>query len=128
MVSRLTGLRSQLSRLIRARAAIRAVTAWSALASGLLLALGCVLTLDVVFHLAVPQRVVVLLLASSAIGWNWWRFTRPLLGREESEVDVALVVEQQHDIDSDLVAALQFEEHQSAAWGSPQLATAVVDY
>src|SRR6185503_7904320 len=76
----------------------------------------------------VPQRLVVIVLAAVGIGWAFWRFTRPLMGRRESEIDMALLVERQQEIDSDLVAALQFEEPEAARWGSSQLESAVIDY
>src|SRR5205085_516615 len=41
---------------------------------------------------------------------------------------MALLVERKQHIDSDLVAALQFDSPSAAAWGSPQLETAVIDY
>jgi hypothetical protein len=62
------------------------------------------------------------------MAWAWTRFVRPLLGRHEGELEMALLVERQQHIDTDLVAALQFESPQAAAWGSPQLETAVIDY
>src|ERR687891_13938 len=95
MTSRLATLRFELARLKRVRAALRAVAAWSALGTTILLALGAVFVLDVVFHLAVPQRVVVLLLASAVVAWAFWRFTRPYLRRPESEIEMALFVERQ---------------------------------
>ena len=62
------------------------------------------------------------------MGWAFWRFTRPLMGQSESEIDMALLVERQQEIDSDLVAAIQFEAPEAARWGSPQLESAVIDY
>jgi hypothetical protein len=112
----------------RARAMVRAASAWSAAIVAVLVALAGVFVLDVLFELAVPQRAVVLVLAAAGAAWALWRFTWPLVGIRESEIDMALLVERQQDIDSDLVAALQFEEPQAAAWGSPQLETAVIDY
>jgi hypothetical protein len=51
------------------------------------------------------------------------------LGQHESEIDMALMVERQQGIDSDLVAALQFEGSPEAAkWGSRELENAVIDY
>ena len=128
MSNRLSALRSRLAGLSRARAGVRAVAAWSALAIALIVALAAFFALDLIFELAVPQRVVVLLLAGGALAWAFWRFTRPLLGIRETEIDMALLVERQQRIDSDLVAALQFEQPEAHAWGSPQLATAVVEY
>ena len=46
----------------------------------------------------------------------------------KSHVDLALLVEKNQHIDSDLVAALQFERPDAAAWGSPALETAVIEY
>lgn len=75
-----------------------------------------------------------LLRAVVLIGWlggGLWairRFAWPLVSISESEQDVALLVEQQHKIDTDLVAALQFEQPEASHWGSSRLEQAVVDY
>src|SRR4051812_44259242 len=128
MSSRLAILRSQLTRLRRTRATFRAISAWSALGSGVLLALlGC-LALDYVFHLAVGERVVVMALAAGVVAWTFLRFTAPLLGQRESEVALAAFIEREHQIDSDLVAALQFDSPRAGDWGSRQLSGAVIDY
>ena len=128
MTSRLATLRSQLASLRRARAGVRAATAWSAVGIAAVWALAALFVLDVLCELPAPQRLVVMLLAGAAVGWAFWRFTRPLMGRSESELDMALLVERQQEIDSDLVAAIQFEAPEAAAWGSPQLESAVIDY
>ena len=128
MTSRLATLRSQLASLRRARSGVRGATAWSAVGVAALWALAALFLLDVTFELPVPQRVVVMLLAAAGVGWAFWRFTRPLMGASESEIDMALLVERQQEIDSDLVAALQFEGPDAPRWGSPQLESAVIDY
>jgi hypothetical protein len=127
-MSRLATLRSQLAGLRQARAAVRAATAWSSFVTAVLWALAGVLILDLVFELAILPRSVVMLLAAAAVAWAFFRYTRPLLGQSESEIDMALLVERQQQIDSDLVAALQFESPDAARWGSPQLESAVIDY
>jgi hypothetical protein len=127
MTSRLAYLRSQLAVLRRARRRVRALAAWTALASAVLLALAAVFVLDLVFGLAVPQRVVALVLAGLAVGWALWRYTWPLLGVRENEIDAALLVERQQRIDSDLVAALQFEQAAARNWGSPELSSTVIE-
>jgi len=128
MSNRLATLRAQLAGLRRARSGVRAAVAWSALGIAVLSALAVVFALDLIFELAVPQRIVVLIIAAAAVAWAFWRFTRPLLGVHEGEIEMALLVERQQQIDSDLVAALQFESPQARDWGSPQLETAVIDY
>lgn len=127
-MTKLTTLRSQLSNLRRARGTVRALTAWSATGIAILWALAALLLIDVVFELAVPQRIVVMLLALGSVIWAAWRFTVPLLGVVETDEDMALMVERQQEIDSDLVAALQFESAEAARWGSVQLEAAVIEY
>jgi hypothetical protein len=51
-----------------------------------------------------------------------------MLNVRETELDVALMVERQQEIDSDLVAALQFESPEASKWGSSQLEGAVISY
>jgi hypothetical protein len=128
MTSRLAIFRVRLNGLRTARAVYRAVAAWSALGASIIVSLLVVFALDFTFGLSVIERMVVLTLAIAAIGWAFWRFTRPLIGRGESELEMALLVERQHQIDTDLVAALQFESSESSLWGSPQLKDAIIDY
>jgi len=127
-MTKLTTLRSQLSSLRRARSVVRTLTAVSAAGIALLWALAAVFLIDFLFELAVPQRIVVLLIALGCVAWAVWRFTLPLLGVRETDEDMALMVERQQEIDSDLVAALQFESVEAASWGSIQLESAVIDY
>ena len=127
-MTKLATLRSQLRGLKRARSAVRAATAWSSFVTAVLWALAGVLVLDLVFELDIVPRLVVIGLAAAAALWALARFTLPLMGRRETEIDMALLVERQQQIDSDLVAALQFESPEAARWGSPQLETAVIDY
>lgn len=128
MTSRLAIFRARLNGLRTARAVYRTVAAWSALGASIIISLLVVFVLDFTFGLSVTERLVVLALAIGAIGWAYWRFTKPLIGRGESELEMALLVERQHEIDTDLVAALQFESSESSRWGSRQLKDAIVDY
>lgn len=80
------------------------------------------------FDLPMTLRGVVLLAWVTAGLWAIRKFAWPLVTIHETEQDVALLVEQQHKIDTDLVAALQFEQPQAATWGSSRLEQAVVDY
>lgn len=80
------------------------------------------------FDLPVTLRAVVLLTWVGGGLWAIRRFAYPLARVRESEQDVALLVEREHRIDTDLVAALQFEQPKAAKWGSSRLEQAVVDY
>lgn len=128
MQSKLGTLRSQLSRLRRSRAYVRwgsAICSPIAFALWLLLGAFCC---DWSFQLPVMLRAVVLVAWIGGGVWAIRRFAWPLLAVRESEQDVALLVEHEHNIDTDLVAALQFEQPQAARWGSSRLEQAVVDY
>src|SRR5258708_6009487 len=128
MQTKLATLRSRLSSLRRSRSAVRwgsAMCAPIAFALWLLLA---AFWCDWSFDLPVALRGLVLIAWFAGGILAIRRFALPLVRRKGSEQDVALLVEQQHKIDSALVAALQFEQPQAAKWGSPRLEKAVVDY
>lgn len=126
--TRLAPLRSNLASLALKRQGIRWGTGWCGLLLAVLLTLAALFLVDYAFKLTILQRVVVLVLALIAIGWSVRRFLLPHLGQLESPQDMALFVEHQQQIDSDLIAALQFEDKSSSAWGSTELQSAVVDY
>jgi hypothetical protein len=84
--------------------------------------------LDWLVQFSRPQRMVVLAVCGGIALWALGKFIRPVLTRGESQIDLALLVQRQRGIDSDLVAALQFESQRPAGWGSPQLEGAVVDH
>ena len=75
--------------------------------------------LDVLFQMTVAQRAIVWLVVAAGTIWAFRRYTRPFLGVRETELDMALLVERQQQIDSDVVAALQFETPEARRWGSP---------
>lgn len=127
-MSRLSTLRSQLTALQQARWFVRAVVAGSALVIAALWSLVGILVLDIAFELPAPQRLVVIAIALGFVVWAGIRFTWPMLQVRESVEDMALLVERQQKIDSDLIAALQFESPDAKAWGSQQLEGAVIDY
>ncbi|HND53205.1 MAG TPA: hypothetical protein PLV92_12435, partial [Pirellulaceae bacterium] len=125
--SKLNVLRGRLAALRRARQSVRWGAAYSASATAVLWLLAGVWALDVAFSTSVAQRGVMLLIVVAGAVWSYSRWTLPLLGVSESEVDLALLVERQHRLDSDLVAALQFESPDASEWGSRQLEQAVID-
>lgn len=128
MQTKLNVLRSQLNRLKHQRALVRWGSAASALVVTLLWLLVAAFLCDWSLNLSSSFRLG-LLVAWVACGlaalktWIW-----PLLFFHETTEDVALLVERQNHIDSDLVAALQFESPAAQKWGSSRLADAVVDY
>ena len=104
-------------------------TAVSGLTIAVLWVLAGTFALDWYFqrHLDFWQRLLLLVFAAAAVMWAFVRFALPWLGKREDETEMALLVERQAGIDSDLVAALQFESGDAARWGSPQLQTAVIE-
>ena len=128
MQTKLATLRSQLGSLRQKRAAVR----WgSALCAPLAVALWLLVAAflcDWSFNLPMGLRAVSLLAWIAGGIWAVERFAWPLVKVRESEQDVALIVEQHHKIDSDLVAAIQFEGPHAPTWGSARLQQAVVDY
>ena len=128
MQTKLATLRSQLGSLRQKRAAVR----WgSALCAPLAVALWLLVAAflcDWSFGLPVGLRAMSLLAWVGGGGWAVRRFAWPLVKVSESEQDVALIVEQHHKIDSDLVAAIQFEGPHAPTWGSSKLQQAVIDY
>lgn len=126
--TRLAPLRSNLASLALKRQGIRWGTGWCGLLLAVLLVLAALFLVDYAFKLTILQRVVVLVLALIAIGYSVRRFLLPHLGQLESPQDMALFVERHQQIDSDLIAALQFEDKSSVSWGSTELQSAVVDY
>ncbi|QDU98179.1 hypothetical protein [Lignipirellula cremea] len=127
-MTKLQTLRSRLLLLRNLRSSMRWLSALAAVATTVIVALLAIFAIDYLCELYVAQRVVLLvvgvLLSLVAFRYLAW----PLLTVRESTTDMALLVERSNKIDSDLVAALQFEGPQAARWGSTQLSGAVVDY
>ena len=132
-MTKLRTLRSQLAALRASRQWMRLGTGYSALLIAILWVLLLIFAVDFGFHyfgfpLDAIQRAVILAVGAAGLVWAAMKYTAPYLGHAESDIDMALLVERQHGIDSDLVAALQFETDESGDWGSRELEDAVVDY
>ena len=127
--SHLHPLRDRLAGLRRRRQRFRWATAASAMVIAVLWALAGIFALDWCFQRNIDlwQRLILLVLAATGVFWAFVRFARPWLGKREDDTEMALLVQRQAGIDSDLVAALQFESGDAAKWGSKQLQTAVID-
>ncbi len=126
-MTQLNKLHRRLAALRRRRAVARWSSAWSALVTAVLWSLVVAFAMDLFFEMDVVQRLVVFALCIVAVAWSFRRYTLPLLGVRETEIQLALMVERQHGIHSDLVAAIQFERPQAADWGSAQLEQAVIE-
>ncbi|MCE5328379.1 MAG: hypothetical protein LLG01_18415 [Planctomycetaceae bacterium] len=126
-MSSLKPLRSQLAALMRRRSGARAFMGWSALVLAGLWLLYAMFLVDILFVMTRVQRFIALAAIAGALAWVMARMVRPWLARKEDAIDVALKVERQRSIDSDLVAAMQFETPAAASWGSKHLEQAVID-
>ena len=107
---------------------VRQAAAWSAVAISVLWSLAILFALDVNFEFGRFERAILLVAAIGLVAWAARRFAIPYLGVRETDEDMALLVERRQQIDSDLIAALQFESPQASRWGSQQLEGAVIDY
>ena len=128
MQTKLSILRSELGRLKRKRALVRWGSALCALIAVLLWLLVAAFLGDWSFNLPIGSRTTLLVSWVLAGLWAVKKFAWPVICTRETTEDVALFVERQNHIDSDLVAALQFERPEAKKWGSSRLADAVVDY
>ena len=126
-ITRLGVLRQQLVNVRRRRYSTRVAAALLAMGLAMLGTLAGIFLLDWQLTMSRPQRLVALAIGAGAIAWAWRRFARPLLARREGDLDVALLIQREQKIDSDLVAALQFESPEASRWGSPHLERAVID-
>jgi len=127
MPAQLTALRSQLAALQRQRWLVRVADGVAGLTLTLLAALVVDFLGDWGMGFSRGQRLALLAGFVILALWGLKRFVWPPLLTVESIIDLALQVERRQGIDSDLVAALQFESAAARSWGSAQLETATVE-
>lgn len=129
-MSKLLPLVQQLQSLRSARASVRQLSAWAAVATAIVVALLALFAIDWFFQREVGsiQRAVLMVVGVGAIVWAFRKYAWPLLKVREDATDMALLVERRQSLDSDLVAAIQFEKDKEGKWGSKVLENAVVDY
>ncbi|MEI8372739.1 MAG: hypothetical protein WCJ35_07885 [Planctomycetota bacterium] len=122
-------LRNQLIQLRRYRQWLRWATAISAAVIVVLMVLAAVFALDWCFQRNEDrwQRLFLLTAGAVAIGWAARRYALPWLSKREDPLEIALLVQRYAGLESDLVAALQFESPEARQWGSVQLETAVIE-
>ncbi len=127
MSTKLATLRSALDSLRKRRASVRLATAFSGfLASAIWILFGCFL-LDWSFKMELAPRFVLILIGLYVMVRAWRRYAGPLLGQNETLLQTALLVEKTKEIDSDLIAALEFENPEAEGWGSAELQEEVKD-
>jgi hypothetical protein len=126
--SPLAPLRSRIHDVRRRRAAVRIAAGLAILGLALAVAVAGLFLVDWAFAVSRPGRLGLLAAAVAGVAWVFHRYVRPWLAVRESDLDLALLVEREQRIDSDLVAALQFEGTGSGGWGSDDLRSAVVEY
>lgn len=131
-MTRLGQLRSDIEALRRKRQSVRSATAYCAVATALLWALGAAFLVDFRVEGGVPLRLALLFGIAALVAWAWQRWARPWLAPRETNLDVALTIEEQYraarqPLGRDLVAALQFESPEAATWGSVALEEVVVE-
>ncbi len=73
-------------------------------------------------------RAGMLLAGLAAIAAAFLRWAHPALTLREDDIQLALFVQRQHQIDTDLVAALQFDSPRAESWGSPRLQQEVIEH
>ena len=122
-------LSRQLVALCRQAQRVRLATAASGAAIALLIVLVAIFAVDWLFRESgdIVQRIVLLGLGVAALVWAFVRYALPWLGGREEPLEMALRLQRHVGIDSDLIAALQFEGPPVADGGSPALKTALVD-
>lgn len=125
---RLALLRERIATVRRGRSRIRLLTAFTIMALAVVAAVVAVFLADWLLALPRSGRAIGLVAAAASLAWVWRRRVRPWLAVHESDLDLALLVEREQGVDSDLVAALQFESPAARGWGSGDLRAAVVDY
>lgn len=126
---RLAALRERIGHVRRQRAATRRLAAAATAGLAILAVVVATFLADWLLELSRGGRLLLIVAAASALAWAWWRYVRPWLTVSESDLDLAMIVEREHGVDSDLVAALQFESSAAArSWGSLDLQGAVIDY
>jgi len=126
-MNRLEQLRRELIGLAHRRRRLRRATAAAAVLAACLVLLLAMLWADWAMNMSRAQRAAMLALGVGALVWVVRRYVRPWLFQREGPWDMALLVERQAAIDSDVIAALQFESTEARRWGSPALRQAVID-
>ena len=124
--TQLPHLRTHLSRLRRSRWITRATCGLFAVALAVGWLLLAAFAADWSLHFGRGERAALLAALVAAAAWAYFRWLHRPLRQIESPLELALRLERQEVIDSDLVAALQFDDAQSGHFGSKVLEQSVI--
>ena len=122
----LSHLLAQIESIRRGRARRRLLGVASRLLVAFLVAACILFALDWTLSLDVFQRALVIAVLIGVVGW-WTRRALRALGRPETSREIALRIEREERLDSDLVAAMQFAEEKDPMGESVSLRAAVVE-
>lgn len=122
-------LSRQLVALCRQARRVRLATAASGAAIAVLVVLAAIFAIDWLFRETgdIVQRMVLIGLGAAAVVWAFVRYALPWLSGREEPVEMALRLQRHVGIDSDLIAALEFEGPPVADGGSQDLKAALVE-
>lgn len=123
----LSTLNSRLHRLRLVRVALSWIDGLAAVLATLLAALLIAMLMDVTMRMGIIERRIVLALWGGIGFWAVLRYLQPVWRRKESLIGLAMTVEHNEGISTDLVAAIQFSDRQRRQYGSADLRTAVVE-
>jgi len=123
----LTTVHQGLRRLRGFRAMVRLGSAGSVVVSVALWTLAIAFLLDFWMRMGRLERGILLLAALGMTAWMLAKHLAPALRVRENDLALALLVERQQGLSSDLVAALQFADAGRRQFGSDGLREAVVD-
>lgn len=117
----LSALHNGLRRVKRFRQGVRNGSALSMFLAPVLWALLVAMALDVVVDMGKLERGVTFLIVAGVVVWSVRKFLLPMSDFEESDVETAMLVERQHGMETDLVAAMQFADGNREQFGSSEL-------
>jgi hypothetical protein len=126
-MNRLDPVHHGLQVLRRVRSLVRHGSAWSVVASAAIAMLLGGFALDYWLRMGLLERAIVLVAFLAAMARLAWLHVVPAVRQTESDTQLALLVERQQGLNSDLVAAIQFDDLSRPQYGSRELREAVVD-
>lgn len=120
-------IRGQLADVAARRRRARLLLGWSVPLLAAAWGIVAFFLVDRALGLGRPERGVLLVMLVATAAAATWAWGRPWLRTRESAHSLALLVQRQRGIDTDLVAALEFDDPAGTTAGSPALRDKVVE-